>query len=258
MVDLNNPELLYRKVAKDIRLKIQSGQMAVGDRIGSQQELSRIYGVSAITVKKTVSELIREGILFSRVGKGTYVAKQQPRVDYSKTRTIGFVLRDLNGPFYSRILMSAESMASNKKYNLLLASSTNQPEIEDNQIRHFLNMGVGVIIIASMSHKYSATPLIRQISRENYPIVVVSYIDDEDICSIGTDHEYGGYLATEHLITYGYRRIGYINGEEGNRVGDLQKKGYKNALENYGLESDNHDIFRLCHRGESYDYQSGY
>ncbi|MBN2600505.1 MAG: GntR family transcriptional regulator [Candidatus Marinimicrobia bacterium] len=258
MIDFNNPTPLYQQLADDIRHRINSGELAIGDKIGSQQELTRIYNVSPITVKKAIADLIRDGVLFSRVGKGIYVASAKKVVDYSKTQTIGFVLRDLNSPFFSRILESVERTASENKFNLLLANSTNQPEIEDNQIRHFLNMGVSGIVIASMSHHYSATPLIRQLNNENYPVVVVSYINDDDVCFIGTDHEKGGYFATEHLIKCGYKRIGYINGEEGNLVGELRKIGYHRALEDYKIQPNENDVYRLKHRGETYDYESGY
>jgi len=259
MIDLNNPTPLYQQIADDIRARIKSGELAVGDQVGSQQELTKIYNVSPITVKKAVAELIRDGVLFSRVGKGTYVATPRNIVDYSKTQTIGFVLRDLNSPFFSRILTSVEQTVSDNKFNLLLANSTNQPEIEDNQVKHFLDMGVSGIIVASMSHHYSATPLIRQLTKKNYPVAVVSYINDEDVCFIGTDHEQGGYIATEHLIKCGYKRIGYINGEEGNLVGELRRTGYEKALKDYyGSNQFQKDIYRLPHRGETYDYESGY
>ena len=258
MVDLKNPMPLYRQVADDIRVRIESGMLRIGDRIGSQQELTKLYRVSPITVKKAVADLIREGLLYSRVGKGIYVARQQKVLDYSKTRTIGFVLRDLNSPFFSRILMSVERAISDNHYNLLLANSGNQPEIEDNQINHFLDLGVNGMIIASMSHQYSATPLIRKLTDENYPCVVVSYIVDEDVCHIGTDHILGGYIATEHLIKCGYRKIGYIDGEEGNKVGELRRIGFQKALTDNRLAYREEYIFRLRRRGEGYDYESGY
>jgi len=258
MVDLRDPLPLYRQVANDIRARIESGALQVDDRIGSQQELTKLYQVSPITVKKAVADLIREGLLYSRVGKGIYVARPQKVLDYSKTSTIGFVLRDLNSPFFSRILMSVERAISDNHYNLLLANSGNQPEIEDNQINRFLDLGVNGIIIASMSHQYSATPLIRKLTEENYPCVIVSYIVDEDVCHIGTDHILGGYIAAEHLIKCGYQRIGYIDGEEGNKVGELRRIGFQKALTDNHLSYQEEYILRLRRRGEWYDYESGY
>jgi len=235
MIDFTNPQPLYQQIINDIHEQIEQGILKVGDKIGSHQELAEHYQVSLITVKKAIAELVRTGQLVSRVGKGVYVSRPRAEMDYTKTQTLGFVLRDLGSPFFSRIFMSVEKAAFTNRYNLLIAHTSNQPDIEDYQIRHFLELGVNGIIIASMSHQYTATPLIRQMLAANYPFVMVSYITDEDVPFVGTDHRLGGYLAGEHLIKLGYRRLGYINGEEGNLVGELRKQGFTQALAEHGL-----------------------
>jgi DNA-binding LacI/PurR family transcriptional regulator len=60
------------------------------------------------------------------------------------------------------------------------------------------------------------------------------------------------------LLQLGYKHIGYIDGEEGNLVGELRKRGYSRALAEYGYRIDRRSVFRLRHRGEWHDYQSGY
>lgn len=258
MIDFNDPQPLYRQIMTDIRQKIADGSLKVGDKLDSHHKLAAHYQVSLITIKKAIAELIREGILFGRVGKGVYVARPHSSVDYARSQTIGFVLRDLESPFFSRIFMSVEKAAFANRYNLLIAQTANQPDIEEYQIRHFLTLGVSGIIIASMSHQYQASSLIRQLLDDHYPFVMVSYVTDEDIPFVGTDHVLGGYIACEHLIKLGYRRIGYLNGEEGNLVGELRRQGYLQALQKYGLEANAADQYRLRQRGEWYDYESGY
>jgi DNA-binding LacI/PurR family transcriptional regulator len=87
---------------------------------------------------------------------------------------------------------------------------------------------------------------------------MVSFVVDDDISFVGTDHEEGGFIATDHLIKLGYKRIGYINGEEGNLVGEARKKGFLKAIQQAGLQFNTNDEFRLRLRGESFDYDSGY
>jgi DNA-binding LacI/PurR family transcriptional regulator len=87
---------------------------------------------------------------------------------------------------------------------------------------------------------------------------MVSYIADEDVPFVGSDHEHGGYLATEYLVKRGYKRIGYINGEPGNMVGELRRRGYETALKANGRHVDKRLQFHLRMRGEKHDYQSGY
>ena len=257
-IDFEKPTPLYKQIAEDLKAKILSGQLEPGEQIGSHQALADKYDVSLITVKKALADLINEGILFSRVGKGTYVARKSAPVDLSKHRTIGLVLSDLKDPFFSLIVHGIEQKTSEKGYNLLLSSSARRLEKEDNQIRHFRRIGVDGMIIASMTHLYRATRTIRELHRDNFPYAVVSYMEDEDICFVGTDHEEGAYLATQHLAQLGYRRIGYINGEEGNLLGEVRKRGYRRALRQYDQPFNDDFVFRLPYKGGRHYYQSGY
>jgi DNA-binding LacI/PurR family transcriptional regulator len=257
-IDFKNPMPLYRQVADNIKEKIGSGKLEVGAQIGSHQELARRYGVSLITVKKALADLISEGILFSRVGKGTYVAQKKAAVNFAQQKSIGLVLSDLKSPFFSLIVHGVEQKASEMGCLLVLSNSSQRMEKEESQIEHFRHIGVSGLIIASMTHVYRATPTIRKLHKEKFPYVMVSYIADEDIYFVGADHEKGAFMATAHLIKLGTRKIGYINGETGNLLGELRKKGYQRALKQYEIPFNEKFVFRLPHKGEWNDFQSGY
>lgn len=257
-IDFQDTKPLYLQIVEDIRLNVSADKLRVGDQLSSQAELAKQYGVSLITVKKALATLVTDGILFGRVGKGTYVARRSPLASPTTHRTIGLVLRDLQSPFFSLIAQSAEEGAYEAGYNVLLSNSSGQMEKEERQINHFRRIGVDGLIIASMSHIYHVTVTIRRLLRDKFPFVMVSYIEDEDMPFVGTDHEYGGYLATQHLIKMGFERIGYINGERGNLVGELRRKGYERALLEHGRSADERFIFRLRLRGEWNDFHSGY
>jgi LacI family transcriptional regulator len=256
-IDFRRPIPLYQQISEDLRKSILNGTLQVGAMIASQQELAQRYDVSLITVKKALSELIREGVLYSRVGKGTYVARKPAGFQISKTQTVGIVLRDLSSPFFSLIVKGIEASASHHGYNVLVSSTSNVAEKEESQIRHFSEMGVSGLIIASMTHVYSASEALRHLHEQSYPYVVVSYLEDPDIYRVGNDHEGGAYMAAKHLLDIGYRRIGYVNGEEGNMVGELRRRGYAHALLEAGVSPRQEDQFRLNLRGEWNDYQSG-
>lgn len=64
---------LYRQVMDGLSADIENGTYPVGSRIPSEMELSEIYGVSRITVRRAVTELSSEGILTKKQGKGTFV-----------------------------------------------------------------------------------------------------------------------------------------------------------------------------------------
>ena len=257
-IDHRNATPLYLQIVEDISRQIAMGRLRAGEKIRSQSELAGEYGGSLITVKKALYELIREGLLFSRVGKGTYVSEISPLTERREFKSIGFVLTDMNSPFFSRILKSVEKGVSGYGYNLLLSSSENRLEKEEYLIQDFRILGVRGLIIASMNHVYTASKSIRQLDKEGFPYVVVSYITDPDIYFVGTDHRLGGYIACEHLITRGYRKIGYINGESGNRCGEARFEGYRQALTDHDRPLREDLVYSLPRGGEWNDFQSGY
>lgn len=169
-------------------------------------------------------------------------------------KSIGLVLNDLTSPFFSMIIPSVEELASENGFNLLLSNTSQRLDKEESQIEHFRRMGVDGLIIASTSHQYHATPSIRKLHDDQFPYAMVSYVEDTDIYYVGTDHEEGAFLATEHLISCGYKTIGYISAEPGNLLGELRRKGYARALESHGICLRNELVFPL----DWNDYESGF
>ncbi|MBC8401390.1 MAG: GntR family transcriptional regulator [Candidatus Marinimicrobia bacterium] len=257
-INQHDPKPFYKQVSEDIISQIRAGQLKVGDKLETQHELASKYDVSLITIKKALSDLIAGGILYARVGKGTYIARRPSRIDYSKHQTIAYVLKDLDNPFYQSIVSSVERNLSKNSCNLILYSSDNRREYEERKIRYFVEMGVSGLILGSMSHSHLTSSLIKQLQDENFPFIMVSYTDDPSICFIGTDQKYGGFIATEHLIKTGYSSIGYVNGEEGNLVGEARKEGYLQALEENNITLNEKYIYRIVVSGKRDDFKSGY
>ncbi len=67
-----NGILLYTQVANVLRKEIAGGKYREGESIGTQDELSKRFGVSSITVRKAILLLSEEGFVETRQGKGTF------------------------------------------------------------------------------------------------------------------------------------------------------------------------------------------
>lgn len=65
---------LYQQLETLLRARIDSGEWAPSQRIPSENELNRIYGLSRMTVRGVLNKLTSEGVLTRAPGKGTYVA----------------------------------------------------------------------------------------------------------------------------------------------------------------------------------------
>ncbi|MEM9106808.1 MAG: GntR family transcriptional regulator [Pseudomonadota bacterium] len=74
-----NPETgvpLYQQIFVILRNKIYSGELSVGERLQSEQELCVQFGVSRITARRALSKLAESGLVERQRGSGTRVAAQ--------------------------------------------------------------------------------------------------------------------------------------------------------------------------------------
>lgn len=65
---------LYKKLYEEIRIQIITGKYRPGDKLPSEGELCQQYGVSRITVRSALQNLVEEKLLVKYHGKGTFVA----------------------------------------------------------------------------------------------------------------------------------------------------------------------------------------
>lgn len=75
LINRNSPLPLYYQLKTILLERIQCGALAAGDRLPSEDDLVRQYGVSKITVRQALSELVRMGYLRREQGRGTFVAR---------------------------------------------------------------------------------------------------------------------------------------------------------------------------------------
>ena len=68
---------LYAQLMEDLEAKICDGTFAPGERLLSENEMAKRYGVSIITVRKAALALEEKGLVEKRQGKGTFVARRK-------------------------------------------------------------------------------------------------------------------------------------------------------------------------------------
>ena len=83
LLDRTSPLPAYQQIANDIVLRISQQEWQIDDKLPSEAELAADYGVSRVTVRKAMLDLVQEGLLVRRQGKGTFVAEEKLRRDLS-------------------------------------------------------------------------------------------------------------------------------------------------------------------------------
>lgn len=75
MLDKNSPTPLYVQFEESVRHKIDNEDWPLNSMIPSENELSRTYGISRMTVRSVLNRLVMAGLLYRVPGKGTYVSE---------------------------------------------------------------------------------------------------------------------------------------------------------------------------------------
>lgn len=74
-IDTRTKLPLYHLIENSLRAIISRGDIAPGEMLPPESELARSYGVSRLTVRRALDELVRENWLSRRHGVGTFVEK---------------------------------------------------------------------------------------------------------------------------------------------------------------------------------------
>src|ERR671920_330262 len=75
---------LYLQIKTYLQEGILSGSLAAGTRLPASRQLAQELGVNRITVENAYAELESEGLIFSKLGSGTYVLHPDPVLSLPK------------------------------------------------------------------------------------------------------------------------------------------------------------------------------
>jgi LacI family transcriptional regulator len=164
------------------------------------------------------------------------------------SNTIALIVPDISNPYTSDIALSITETANTHGYDTLLCNTSWNSENEARQLALMMEKRVdGIIIKSSNPQKFNYEKI-------NVPVVFIGHTyGPRRFSNVEVENEAGAYMAVEHIIRCGYRRIAYIGGILGFKSCELRLEGYMRAHREYGLTVDE----ALISNG-NYTMQSGY
>ena len=203
------------------------------------KDIAEDLGLSVITISKVlrnhpdVGEETRERVL-ARVKELDYRPNLAARsLVTGRSYLVGLVVPDLLHPFFAEIAKSLSQALKEKGYYLIISSSEEDPDLEEQEIDQLLARRLDTLIIASCR---STVDLFFRIEKQQMPYVLIDRtLPGLSANFIGMDDEAVGMLATRHLIEIGCKRIAHIRGPE-TSPGVRRLEGYKRAMAQSGLK----------------------
>jgi GntR family transcriptional regulator len=134
-LDLKGPQPLYIQVTDLIKDQIAKKFWQLDEMIPSENELAATYEVSVGTVKKALSKLVDEGILYRRQGKGTFVNRPDFKRSFMRFFRYG-VDENLEERFLSSNVLSLDIITPDKRIRDMLKLADNEKTITIKRIRY--------------------------------------------------------------------------------------------------------------------------
>jgi DNA-binding LacI/PurR family transcriptional regulator len=155
-----------------------------------------------------------------------------------RTQTIGVVVTAITDPFIARVVQGIENTALDQGYSVILASSNSEPEREIAAVEMLRSKRVdGVIVTSSrVGARYQ-----EHLDRLGVPVVLINNRRQQMgpyTYSVAVDNRHGAFVATEHLLHLGHRRIAYVTGPAESSDSLERLEGYRHALGKAGVTPD--------------------
>lgn len=80
IISTTTKQPLFEQIKEQIKQQVHTNILQEGDALPSMRKLAKELQVSVITTKRAYEDLEQEGYVISAVGKGTFVAGQQPHI----------------------------------------------------------------------------------------------------------------------------------------------------------------------------------
>lgn len=150
-IDSGLKEPYYTYIARTVRQRILLGEYSAGDKLPSEMEMCQAFGVSRMTVRKALSELVNAGLVQQVKGVGSFVTSGQMERDLNSI--IGFYeeFHNLGLNPASRLLVN-ERRFPNLYEQQKLGITKHQPVRFVRRIRYLSGVPMGVQVLTVPIH----------------------------------------------------------------------------------------------------------
>ena len=105
---------LYAQIVESLKRDIENGVYNATERIPAEAELAKQYNVSRITVRRAVDDLVSQGLVEKKQGKGTFICRQKFAKDIKNLQSFSEMCRHMNMKPGGRMLENKLVLADDK------------------------------------------------------------------------------------------------------------------------------------------------
>jgi len=223
----------YYQLEEYLKDMIRSGSILPKQKLPSESELVRQFKISRHTVRHAFSKLENEGWIYREQGKGTFCAYRGSK----KEQRIAVLTTYISDYIFPYIIRGIEETLCELGFSFSLASTGNNKQKEEECLKRILEQDIyGVIVEPTKSARLNINlKYYQELDRRKIPYIFLhAAYPDLNSAYIIMDDVKGGFLATEHLLKLGHRKIAGIFLAD-DLQGVRRQEGFLSALQEYNV-----------------------
>jgi GntR family transcriptional regulator, arabinose operon transcriptional repressor len=237
----------YQNLLDILAAEIRSAKFNPGDKLPSEAALIKKFGVSRITVGRALRELQHLGLIERVAGSGSFVSQREQTVEHPLL--FGLLIPDLGEteifePICSGIATAPEASDHALLWGHFNGNHSAKEEQARELCRQYIARKVSGVFFAPLEFEKNAEKTNRAVlaALENakIPVVLLDHRPAKTFEArrhdlVGLNNRQAGYLATEHLIQLGCKRIAFLAYHGSVSTVVARMAGYETALRDYQL-----------------------
>ena len=201
---MKHNKLKYEEIAENLQGFLYNQNFKQGDRLLPESQLARQFSVNHLTIRKALSILENEGLVYRQQGRGTFF---QGKSSMKPILYIGSTEEHIFGDLFLKL----QNRMSNISCNLFALTpfiSGSSASLDTKQLREHLKNTPAIIIKKNIFHKVSS-------ELENYggQVIVIgdSGVETDIPCvQVLFDRSRAVEVAVNYLFSLGYRKISLL------------------------------------------------
>ncbi len=215
-------------------------------------DVAKASGFSFSTVSRVFSgfafikDSTRQKVLATANELGYTVNLQARRLAGGKSNIIGMLVPSLDNGYVNEVSKSIDEELSKAGYDLMVYTTHHKKGKEARYVNTLGGLSDGLLLmIPLIDHDALESDYLEVLRQRHVPYVLIDQMDESKQSTIIDSTNYqGGYEATRYLIELGHKRIGFITGIMAIHSARERLVGYKKALQEAGITSDQNLIVK--------------
>lgn len=218
-------------------------------------DVARHARVSIATVSRVVNGISTVNpALAKRVWKAIdevgYVPNTQARALVSgRSRLLGLIVSEITNPFFPELVQEFENLAVAQGYEVLIGSTSYDPERTASLIRRMLQRNVDGVAVMTFGIEED---LVQKLVEQGFPLVFVDAGPElPNVRVLKVNYSEGIRQAVEHLVSLGHRRVAFISGPLRMRTAVTRRDAFFQSMAELKIEVPAASVIEGKHSMES-------